>query len=301
MTSPILITEGLTKSFTRGLVLKTSRTALEDVSLCIERGRTLVMLGQSGSGKTTFARLAARLINPTAGKISFDGRDITRLEGEELRVLRRELQIVFQDPYSSLDGMKTVFRLLSEALESHYPLSRTEVEDRCRSILAECALKEDILPRKVDQFSGGQRQRIALARSLILSPSLLIADEITSALDVVTQEGIVDMLLERQEKEGLSLLFITHDIDLARWIGDDVAILYNGRLVEAGDADEVLSHPAHPYTKALIEGRQAKHGPRPQEGCPYAPSCPYAQASCSETMPTERELEKGHRLSCMLF
>ena len=115
------------------------------------------------------------------------------------------------------------------------------------------------------------------------------------------EEGIVDMLLERQEKEGLSMLFITHDIDLARWIGDDVAILYAGHLVEAGDADEVLKHPAHPYTKALIAGHPAKHGPRPQEGCPYAPSCPYAQASCSETMPTERELEKEHRLSCMLF
>ena len=194
MTSPILLTQGLAKVFTRGLFLKASNTALKDVSLRVERGRTLVMLGQSDSGKTTFARLAARLMKPSDGKIVFDGRDITGLEGEELRNIRKELQIVFQDPYSSLDGMKTVHRLLSEALESHYSMSPSEVEDRCRSILAECALQEDILPRKVDQFSGGQRQRIALARSLILSPSFLIADEITSALDVVTQEGIVDML-----------------------------------------------------------------------------------------------------------
>lgn len=301
MTSPILLTQGLTKVFTRGLFMKASNTALKDVSLCVERGRTLVMLGQSGSGKTTFARLAARLMKPSDGKIVFDGRDITGLEGEELRNIRKELQIVFQDPYSSLDGMKTVHRLLSEALESHYSMSPSEVEDRCRSILAECALQEDILPRKVDQFSGGQRQRIALARSLILSPSFLIADEITSALDVVTQEGIVDMLLERQEKEGLSMLFITHDIDLARWIGDDVAILYAGHLVEAGDADEVLKHPAHPYTNALIAGHPAKHGPRPQEGCPYAPSCPYSTDQCRRAFPQEMMIGRNHRATCLLL
>ena len=301
----ILEAKGICKTFRRGIIVKSGSAVLHNVDLTLDKGKTLALIGQSGSGKTTLARVLSRLIEPSAGRIVFRGEDITDIKGEELRRLRKGLQIVFQDPYASLDRSKNINKMFNEVLDAHFRLSDEERAELVQAVLAECTLPRSVLGLKPAQLSGGQRQRTALARSLVLSPDVLIADEITSALDVETQAAIVDTLLSRQEKDGLAMLFISHDLDLARSVADEIAVIYRGYIVERGKTEEVVTSPAHPYTERLVAAakwmtlEKAEERTVPQSACPYAALCPRCRSCCLEAKPEAIEVGNGHWVSCL--
>jgi ABC-type oligopeptide transport system ATPase subunit len=252
---PLLEVNHLVKEFTRtqGLFGKaTSVRAVDDVSLSIERGETFGLVGESGSGKTTTGRCILRLIEPTSGDVRFDGRDLLALSRAEMRAARRDMQIVFQDPYSSLNPRMRVADIVEEPLIVHKLGSRMERRDRVKELLALVGLNPDHLQRYPHEFSGGQRQRIGLARALALNPSLVIADEPVSALDVSVQAQVVNLLMELQQRLQLTYLFIAHDLRLVEHICSRVAVMYLGRIVEMGETAKLFAAPRHPYTKALL-------------------------------------------------
>ncbi|VEH41869.1 Glutathione import ATP-binding protein GsiA [Kocuria rosea] len=248
---PLVVIENLTKVF-KGRLGQADFTAVQDVSLTVPRGRTVAIVGESGSGKTTTARMLLKLYEPTSGSIRFDGQDVTGLRGRQLAAFRQRVQPIFQDPYSSLNPMFTIGRIVEEPLSTYGRGTRAERQDRVKWLLEEVALPPSTVNRYPNELSGGQRQRVAIARALALQPELIVCDEPVSALDVLVQKQILDLLGRLQDEFGLSYLFISHDLAVVRLISDEVCVMKDGRLVEAGASEEIFTDPQHPYTRQLL-------------------------------------------------
>jgi len=294
--------------------------AVDGVSFSIKQGEIFCLAGESGCGKTTTGRLILRLEEPTAGKISFKGKDITSLDERELIEFRRKAQIIFQDPYESLNPHMRVIDIVSEPLSIHKLVhSREEVIERVAKALEDVALKppEEFMYRYPHELSGGQRQRIAIARAIILQPEFIVADEPVSMLDMSIRAEILDLMLGIRDRYGMAYLFITHDLAVAKHICDRIAIMYLGKIVELGEATEVIDNPLHPYTKALtaaipVPDPRVKIGEipikgevsspiNPPSGCRFHPRCPYAMDICREKEPNLKEVEKGRKVACHLY
>jgi oligopeptide/dipeptide ABC transporter ATP-binding protein len=271
--------------------------AVDDVSLELGEGETLAIVGESGSGKSTTARLIMRLIEPDAGSVEMMGEDFTALSGKTLRRMRRHIQMVFQDPFASLNPRMRIAETVGEGLRVHQPeLSAAQRRERAAAMLARCGLDEQVLDRYPHQFSGGQRQRIGIARALVVQPKVLVLDEPVSALDVSVQAQILNLLRELQGEFGLSYLFISHDLAVIRHIADRVAVMFAGRIVEHGQAADLFAAPRHPYTASLLEARPIAHpserngGSAPNvrdregvapEGCAFRLRCAHAREDCA--------------------
>ena len=292
--------------------------AVDRVDLHVMPGETLGLVGESGCGKSTLGRLLLRLYDPTGGRIYFDGRDITEMHQRELRPLRRGMQIIFQDPYSSLNPRMTVRAAVAEALRVHgLAGDRSEEEDRVAALLERVGLRPEQMRRYPHEFSGGQRQRIGIARALAVSPKFIVADEPVSALDVSIQAQIVNLLRDLQAELGLSFLFIAHDLHIVEYVSHRVAVMYLGRVVELASAEQIYETPRHPYTQALLSAAPAPDPAQrktrlvlegdvpspldPPTGCSFHPRCPIAQKGlCDVRVPELREIRSGHQTACHL-
>lgn len=299
--------------FTKGYV-----KAVDNVNFEIKRGETFGLVGESGCGKTTVGRTILRLIEPTEGQVLYDGRDITKLSKKEMDWFRRKAQIMFQDPYSSLNPRQTVFQIVIEPVTHH----GIEIEDResfVVELLEKVGLNESHLYRYPHEFSGGQRQRIAMARILSLKPEFVVLDEPTSALDVSVQANILNTLKDIQEELDLTYLFISHDLAIVKYMSHRLGVMYLGKLVEVGNSDRIFEEPLHPYTKALfsaipipdpeVEKRKDKLVVRgeppspinPPSGCRFHPRCPFAREVCSQKEPELKGVGGDHMVSCWLY
>ena len=288
--------------------------AVEDVSFQIRRQEVFALVGESGCGKSTTGASILRLIEPTGGQVFFQGEDVAKLDAEALRQKRRDMQFVFQNPYSSLNPRMTVRQLLSEPLRIHFNLEKAELEDRLQDMLKKVGLSPDQLNRYPHQFSGGQKQRISIARALISGPSFVVADEPISALDVSIQAQILNLLMELKQDMNLSLIFISHDLNVVRHISNSVGVMYLGRIMETGDTKEVYENPRHPYTQALLSAVPIKdpllkknrillHGDvpspaNPPSGCPFHTRCSRCSAICKEKMPEFTRISDTHQVAC---
>ena len=292
--------------------------AVEDVTLTVRRGETLGIVGESGCGKSTTARLMTRLIDPTAGTIKFEGRDVTRFSQHRMRPLRREMQMIFQDPYASLNPRKTVEQIVGQPFAIHGGLSSREAKQRVKELLEIVGLSREHSSRYPHEFSGGQRQRIGIARALALNPKLIVCDEPVSALDVSVQAQILNLLRSLQDEFDLTYVFISHDLSVVRQICTRIAVMYLGRIVELADSEEIFEHPRHPYTAMLISAvpRLSSDGGRrkrivvggdvpspidPPSGCVFHPRCPrFHEGQCDIVEPTLESAATlpGHVAAC---
>jgi oligopeptide/dipeptide ABC transporter ATP-binding protein len=318
MTTRVLEVEDLVKNFVVkrsafGKPLATVK-AVDGVSLTLNEGETLALVGESGCGKSTVGRLIMRLIEPTAGRVLIDGTDIAAIPERDVRAFRRRVQLIFQDPYASLNPRMTIGEILAEPLMLHAIVPRGKRRQRVADLLARVGLPPQYAARYPHEFSGGQRQRIVVARALAVEPKVIICDEPVSALDVSIRAQILNLLKELQAEFGLSYIFISHDLGVVKHISDRIAVMYLGRIVETGTADEVFGNPRHPYTRALLSAipvaspearrdRKILQGDvpspiNPPPGCHLHTRCPYAQEVCRIDQPPLYEAGPGHRSAC---
>ncbi|MCM2533697.1 dipeptide ABC transporter ATP-binding protein [Neobacillus pocheonensis] len=291
--------------------------AVDNLSFKIKRGTTFGLVGESGCGKSTAGRTILRLLKPTDGKIIFDGKDITNLTGKSLREIRKDLQMVFQDPYASLNPMQMVGDIVAEPIYNYKKKSQAELKKEVRDLLEKVGLPKDAYYKYAHEFSGGQRQRIGIARSLALRPKLIIADEPVSALDVSVQSQVLNLLKDLQEEFDLTFLFIAHDLSVVKHMSDRIGVMYLGNMVEISEKTSLYAAPLHPYTKALISAIPSSD-PRkkkvrtilkgdvpspvnPPSGCPFHPRCPMAKEECSKYKPVLKEVKPSHQVACHLY
>ncbi|MCI5550107.1 MAG: dipeptide ABC transporter ATP-binding protein [Clostridiales bacterium] len=296
---------------------KRTLKAVDGVSFGIERGRTFGLVGESGCGKTTVGRTIVRLYTPTDGAIYYDGKDIAKLDNKQIAPYRRKMQMIFQDPYASLDPRMTVGDIIAEPIRAHKLYSNdSECKERVRELIATVGLKPDHIARYPHEFSGGQRQRIGIARALASNPEFIVCDEPISALDVSIQAQVVNELEELQASLGLTYLFVSHDLSMVRHISHDVGVMYLGHMVEMAPVEELFAHMQHPYTRALLSAVPiadpdlAAKSQRiviqgdvptpidPPSGCPFRTRCPYAKDICAEQRPEMRDIGGGHYCAC---
>jgi len=323
---PILVVDGLKKYYpVRGGIMggKIGEIrAVDGVSFTLGKGETLGLVGESGCGKSTLGRALNRLEEPTEGTVLFEGKDLAHASGKELFRLRRDIQMIFQDPYSSLNPRMTVGEIVREPLLVHHVGTKAEQVEKVRELLEVVGLPGDTLGRYPHEFSGGQRQRVGLARALTLEPKLVIADEPVSALDVSVQSQVLNLMVRLQRERNLTYVFISHDLSVVEYISDTIGIMYLGRIVEVGPVDTIFERAAHPYTRALIEAipvpdPRRRHEAEPLEGeapspvspppgCPFHPRCPFAVPACSETLPaleavgaSEGKSGREHLVACI--
>ena len=319
MSDVLLKAEHLKKYFPikGGLLQRTTGYvhAVDDVSLEIRRGRVMGIVGESGCGKSTTARVMTNLIPPTSGTVTFDGEDLLTKNKAQAKKLRRQINMVFQDPFGSLDPRMTVAELVGEPMVAyHLVKSKKEMTERAVELIEKCGLFADQINRYPHQFSGGQRQRICIARALAASPSFVVCDEAVSALDVSIQAQIINLLCDLKDEMGLTYLFISHDLSVVRFICDDVAVMYLGQIVEQSEKNELFDHPLHPYTRGLLDAAPVfdaeEQGERillegdipspsdPPKGCRFHTRCPYATERCAMETPELREVMPGHFVRC---
>jgi oligopeptide transport system ATP-binding protein len=322
MSPPLLEVEGLTKHFPVTIALFPRRKtgwvkAVDGVDFTVDPGETLGVIGESGCGKTTTSKLILLQETPTGGAIRFDGKDIAALAGSELMRYRREVQVVFQDPYSSLSPRMRVGEIIAEPLQIHTALSRAEQQERVAEVLDLVGLRPEVAPLFPHEFSGGQRQRIAIARALVTNTRLIVLDEPVSALDVSIRAQIMNQLEKLQFRLGVSYIFIGHDLATVAHISHRIAVMYLGEIVEMADAIELCAKPLHPYTQALFTAALPAHPDdkreklaisgevpsalSPPSGCRFHPRCPKAMPRCSVEPPTRREVAPGHIVACHLY
>ena len=317
MSENLVEAKNLCKYFSVGK--KGTLKAVDNVSLYIKKGETLGLVGESGCGKTTCGRTILKLYDATSGEVYFDGKDVSKLKGSELIDFKKRAQIIFQDPYSSLDPRMTIGEIVAEGMDVHYHYSTEEKNKKVAELLRSVGLKEDFANRFAHELSGGQRQRIGIARALSVDPEFIICDEPISALDVSVQAQVINMLKELQETRGLTYLFIAHDLSVVKYISDRVVVMYLGTIVETAETEELYANPMHPYTKALLSAipeadpDKAKNNKRipikgeipspinPKAGCRFAGRCQYATERCHQETPQAREVKPGHVVACHLM
>jgi oligopeptide/dipeptide ABC transporter ATP-binding protein len=317
---PLLVVDGLKKHFVvrQGLFSRVSAyvRAVDGISFQIDEGETLGLVGESGCGKSTAGRALLKLIEPTAGTVKLRGQRIDNLPSSRMRLYRRELQVVFQDPYSSLNPRLSVAEIVAEPMVNYGVARGSELKERVATILAKVGLRAEAMARYPHEFSGGQRQRIGIARALAVNPSLIVCDEPVSALDVSVQAQVINLLRDLQQEFGISYLFVAHDLAVVEHISHRVAVMYLGKIVELTDRDSLFTTPLHPYTEALLSAvplpdpdaerrRIVLTGDvpspiNPPAGCRFHTRCPYAESRCRIEEPTMREVRPGHHVACHL-
>ena len=317
-TNILLETKNLSKYFTgkKGLLNRQPAQvkAVDHVSLTVNKGETLGLVGESGCGKSTLGRTILRLIPATEGQVLYNGEDILTYDKKKMWEMRRKLQIIFQDPYSSLNPRMTVYDLISAPLEVYKIDTKAERREMVEEILQEVGLDKQYLNRFPHEFSGGQRQRIGIARALILNPEFVVCDEAVSALDVSVRAQVLNLMRNMQQKKNLTYLFISHDLSVVRHISDRIAVMYLGSVAEVAEKAQLYSNPMHPYTKALLSAiplpdvkkkRQriilqgdVPSAYNPPSGCKFHTRCPYATDRCKQEIPVLRQMEKGHQVAC---
>ena len=291
--------------------------AVDDVSFDIHEGEILGLVGESGCGKTTVGRMSLRLTQPTSGVVNFEKANIFKLSKKELDKLRPKMQIIFQDPYSSLNPRFTVEQIIGEALSVHFHINGKELRARVESLMEKVGLSPMYLNRYAHEFSGGQRQRIGIARALALGPRYIVCDEPVSALDVSIQAQIINLLQTLQQEENLSMLFISHDLNVVKHLSQRTAVMYLGKIVELASTEQIANNSAHPYTQALLASKPSldpKYRIRPQplsgdvpsplnppSGCHFHPRCPKVMDRCKTEVPRQIQLEKNHQVLCHLY
>jgi oligopeptide/dipeptide ABC transporter ATP-binding protein len=321
MTAPLVQIRSITKHFRLpGGWLSGGASyvcAVDGVDLEIAAGEVLGLVGESGCGKTTLGRIILRLIEPSAGQVLFDGRDLTLLKGEKMRHVRQEMQVVFQNPLSSLSPRFKVEQIVAEPLVTHRVMTKNEIRDRVLELLEQVGLGKQHIDRFPHELSGGQCQRVAVARALAVNPKLIVLDEPTSALDVSVQAQIINLLEDLKKSHGLTYLFISHDLNVVQHISDRIAVMYLGKLVELGPSEAIFSEPLHPYTQALFgaiplpvvdSGRQltilegnVPSPINPPSGCRFHPRCPLVQDICKQNQPELRQSYPGRLVACHLI
>lgn len=314
----MLEVKNLTKHFKAGKGQEVH--AVDNVSFTLEKGKTLGLVGESGCGKSSCARTIIRIYDPTEGQILLDGQDITHMKQRELKPLWKKMQMIFQDPYASLNARMTVRDIIAEPLLAHGIVKKKDqANEYVYPMLERVGLTKEHANRYAHEFSGGQRQRVGIARALVLQPELVICDEPISALDVSIQAQVINLLKDFQEERGVSYLFIAHDLSMVRYVSDDVGVMYLGQLVEVCEADEIYKNPLHPYTRGLLGSipianpRLAREKEKssiegdipspidPPAGCRFHTRCPYAKPACSQQAPELKDVGAGHQVACHLY
>jgi oligopeptide/dipeptide ABC transporter ATP-binding protein len=320
--TPLLSVQNLKKHFpvTKGLVLMKTIgwvKAVDDISFTLQQGETLALVGESGCGKTTTAKLILRLEQPTSGEVLIDGKDVHALQGNNLKDYRTMVQAVFQDPWSSLSPRMRVRNIVAEPLIINQKVSRAQVDERVKEVIASVGLRPEQASLYPHEFSGGQRQRIAMASALISHPKLIILDEPVSALDVSIRAQIMNLLVDLQQQYNVSYLVIAHHLATTRYMAHEVAVMYLGKIVEKARTEELFNNPLHPYTKALFSAALPSHPDiereeiilhgevpspiNPPSGCRFHPRCPLAKPECATVEPVEKQMSSGHMVACHLY
>jgi oligopeptide/dipeptide ABC transporter ATP-binding protein len=320
--TPLLSVQNLKKHFpvTKGLLLMKTIgwvKAVDDISFTLQQGETLALVGESGCGKTTTAKLILRLEQPTSGEVLMDGKDVHALHGDELREYRTMVQAVFQDPWSSLSPRMRVRNIVAEPLVINQKVSRAQVDERVKEVIASVGLRPEQANLYPHEFSGGQRQRIAMASALISHPKLIILDEPVSALDVSIRAQIMNLLVDLQQQYNVSYLVIAHHLATTRYMAHEVAVMYLGKIVEKARTEELFNNPLHPYTRALFSAALPSHPDiereeiilrgevpspiNPPSGCRFHPRCPLAKPECATVEPEEKLVAAGHMVACHLY